>query len=171
MDAGLRRLVLHEQRDLGPMRGSFFDAVHHALPGTDVVRVEGVVVAVAERAAGHAVNADGVRVVLGPPDEVDRLGADDGIGRGDRSLDEVAVGLDVHVDGRDFELARRAQRQELGGLRHLVGMHDLGARHAGNAAHQVELLLERARLLVLAEAIAEQTEERGDDGVLHACDP
>ncbi len=135
------------------------------------MRVERVVVAVTERATGHAVDADGVRVVLRALDEVDRFRADSRVGRRDRPLDEVAVGLDVHVDGRDLELARGAQRQQGVGLGHLVGVHDFGAGHAGDPAHQVELLLERPGFLVLAEAVAEQTEKCGDDGVLHADGP
>ena len=153
------------------MRRGFLDAVDHALPGADVVRVEGVVVAVAERATRHPVDADGMRIVLRALDEVDRLRADRGLRRRQRAFGEQPVGLDVHVDGRDLELPGGEQGEERVGVRHLVRVHDLGAGHAWNLTHQIELLLECTGLLVLAEPIAQQSQERGDDGVLHACAP
>jgi hypothetical protein len=53
---------------------------------------------------------------------------------------------------------------------HLVRVNHFGSGHTRYLRHSLELLLDRKRLLVFAEAVAQLPQKRRDDGMFHSMD-
>ena len=168
--AGLARLVLDEERNFRLVAAGRPEGLDQVLPGHGIVVLEGELVAVAERAAGDLVGADGLGKVLGLLDEAHGLVADLFVKRGQPAVSELGLGLDVHVDGGDLQLVFFQHRLGLSRVVDLVRVDDLHPVETVHLGHELELAVQIERLVVLVEPVLGLGQEPGDDGHFeHAC--
>jgi len=108
---------------------------------------------IAKGTAGYLVRSDSGREIFGLFDEKNGLVADSFSKRGQAAVAEFRFCLDVHVDRCHLQFVFFEQGVCCFRIVHFIGIDDLHPSHPFDLAHQLELLLQAERFVVLMEAV------------------
>jgi len=113
-----------------------------------------------QRAARDFVCADRPSVVFRLLDELDSLGADGGIRRGEAAVAKLRLGLHIHVDGCNSQRVLRQKPLHLVRVAEdLIGEHPLDAGDAFDLRGHLQPLGHRLRRIVFVKPIFRRAEE------------